>query len=122
MTDVVEEDPEEELPDEIFGNLMLKRAKNETGYMYVTRPGKSKNKPYQARIKNKRIGKTQHLGSFPSALKAAIAVATALAQKEDQDMDSPRKQAQRGAHHPHGHVHIAARTHLHCFPDVPQVA
>ena len=57
-----------------------------------------------------------------TALKAAIAVATALAQKEDQDMDSPRKQAQRGAHHPHGHVHIAARTHLHCFPDVPQVA
>ena len=67
-----------------YGNLRLKRAKNETGYMYVTRPGKSKNKPYQARIKNKRIGKTQHLGSFPSALKAAIAVATALAQKEDQ--------------------------------------
>ena len=36
MTDVVEEDPEEELPDEIFGNLRLKRAKNETGYMYST--------------------------------------------------------------------------------------
>ena len=117
MTDVVEEDPEEELPDEIFGNLMLKRAKNETGYMYVTRPGKSKNKPYQARIKNKRIGKTQHLGSFVSAHKAAIAVATALAQNEDKDMNSPRKHAQRGARHPHVHMqHVYKSLTCALFP------
>ena len=69
--------------------------------MYVTRPGKSKKKPYQARIKNKRTGKTQHLGSFASAHLAARAVASALATNEDKDMQSPRKQAQRGAWHPH---------------------
>ena len=47
MADAVEDgaDTEEELPDEIYGNLRLKRAKNETGYMYVIRPGKSKKKP-----------------------------------------------------------------------------
>ena len=108
MTDVVEEDPEEELPDEIFGNLMLKRAKNETGYMYVSRPGKSK---------NKRIGKTQHLGSFVSAHKAAIAVATALAQNEDKEMNSPRKHAQRGARHPHVHMqHVYKSLTCALFP------
>jgi hypothetical protein len=115
MADAEEEDiAEEELPDEIFGNLRLKRAKNETGYMYVTRPGKSKKKPYQARIKNKRTGKTQHLGSFASAHLAARAVASALATNEDKDMQSPRKQAQRGAWHPHPlpHMqHVMTRAH-----------
>jgi hypothetical protein len=111
MADAVEDgaDTEEELPDEIYGNLRLKRAKNETGYMYVTRPGKSKKKPYQARIKNKRLGKTQHLGSFVSAHRAAIAVATALAQNENENMDSPRKHAQRGACDPHVHMYMRIR-------------
>jgi hypothetical protein len=51
---------ESELPDEIFGALRLKRRVGGTSYMYVTGPKRfSKKNPYQARVKNKRTGKTQ---------------------------------------------------------------
>ena len=70
---------ESELPDEIFGALRLKRKVGGTGYMYVTGPKRfSKKNPYQARVKNKRTGKTQNLGMYPSPHAAAIAVATVL--------------------------------------------
>ena len=92
----------EELPDEPFGNLMLKRKEGGTGYMYVTGPKSgSKKKPYQARIKNSRTGTTQHLGMYRTAHEAAQAVAAALAGGDNDDMDSPRKHAKRGmlSHH-----------------------
>ena len=91
----------EALPDEPFGNFMLKRKKDGTGYLYVTKPGLSKQKPYQARIKNKRTMKTQHLGNFATAQIAAVEVAKALQLRENEDMNSPRKHAKRGmCHHP----------------------
>ena len=87
----------EELPDEPYGNLLLKRKAGGTGYMFVTGPKpKSKKNPYQARIMNNRIGRTQSLGSFPTAHAAAVAVAIALANGENEDMDSPKKRRQRG--------------------------
>jgi hypothetical protein len=80
---------------------MLKRKKDGTGYLYVTKPGLSKQKPYQARIKNKRTMKTQHLGNFATAQIAAVEVAKALQLRENEDMNSPRKHAKRGmCHHP----------------------
>ena len=87
----------EELADERWGNLYLKRKAGGTGYMYVTGPHlKSKRNPYQARVRNKRIGKTQDLGSFPTAQLAAVAVATALASGDTEEMDSPKKRRKRG--------------------------
>ena len=71
---------EDEISDEAFGQLRLKRKAGGTGYMFVTGPKpKCKKNPYQARIMNNRIGKTQSLGSFPTAHAAAVAVASALA-------------------------------------------
>jgi hypothetical protein len=58
-----QEQDKSELPDEIFGALWLKRKVGGTGFMYVTGPKRfSKKNPYQARVKNKRTGKTQNLG------------------------------------------------------------
>ena len=100
------EEAAEELPDEPYGNLLLKRKAGGTGYMFVTGPNpKSKKNPYQARIMNNRIHKTQSLGSFPTAHAAAVAVASALANGENEDMDSPRKRRQRGVHPNPNHTH-----------------
>ena len=89
---------QDELSDEMFGHLKLRRKEGGTGYMFVSGPiPRSKKNPYQARIKNTRIGKTQNLGVFPTAHAAAVAVATALANGDNEDMDSPRKRRQRGA-------------------------
>ena len=52
---------------------------------------------YQARVKNKRTGKTQGLGCFPTAHRAAVEVAKVLANGDDEDMDSPKIKKQRGA-------------------------
>jgi hypothetical protein len=88
---------ESELPDEIFGALRLKRKVGGTGYMYVTGPKRfSKKNPYQARVKNKRTGKTQNLGMYPSPHAAAIAVATVLGGGDNEQMESPRKHRKRG--------------------------
>ena len=89
---------QEELEDEAWGNLWLKRKVGGTGYVYVTGPhAKSKSNPYQARVKNKRTGKLQGLGCFPTAHRAAVEVAKVLANGDDEDMDSPEKKKQRGA-------------------------
>jgi hypothetical protein len=89
---------QEELEDEAWGNLWLKRKVGGTGYVFVTGPhAKSKSNPYQARVKNKRTGKTQGLGCFPTAHRAAVEVAKVLANGDDEDMDSPKKKKQRGA-------------------------
>ena len=88
---------EDEISDEAFGQLRLKRKAGGTGYMFVTGPKpKCKKNPYQARIMNNRIGKTQSLGSFPTAHAAAVAVASALANGDNEDMESPKKRRQRG--------------------------
>ena len=87
-----------ELEDERWGNLYLKRKAGGTGYVFVTGPhSKSKVRPYQARIKNKRTGKTQSLGSFKTAHAAAVEVAKVLANGDDEDMESPQKRQKRGA-------------------------
>jgi len=89
---------QEELEDEAWGNLWLKRKVGGTGYVYVTGPhAKSKSNPYQARVKNKRTGKLQGLGCFPTAHRAAVEVAKVLANGDDEDLDSPEKKKQRGA-------------------------
>ena len=88
---------EDEISDEAFGQLRLKRKAGGTGYMFVTGPKpKCKKNPYQARIMNNRIGKTQSLGSFPTAHAAAVAVASALANGDNEDMESPKKRRLRG--------------------------
>ena len=64
---------QDEISDEAFGQLRLKRKAGGTGYMFVTGPKpKCKKNPYQARIMNNRIGKTQSLGSFPTAHASAV--------------------------------------------------
>ena len=88
---------QDEISDEAFGQLRLKRKAGGTGYMFVTGPKpKCKKNPYQARIMNNRIGKTQSLGSFPTAHAAAVAVASALANGDNEDMASPQKRRLRG--------------------------
>jgi hypothetical protein len=83
-------------PDELFGNLRLKRKKGGTGYVHVTRPGISKKKPFQARVRNPRNDKTQHLGLFSTAHAAAVEVAKLLSHLDEEGMTSPRKHAARG--------------------------
>ena len=84
------------MEDEIYGNLLLKRNSGQTGYAGVFKV-KSKKRPFQAVVRNKRTNKNQGLGSFATAKEAAIRVATARATGEDEDLDSPRKQRERGA-------------------------
>jgi hypothetical protein len=87
---------EEELEDEIYGNLRLKRNTGQTGYVGVYKV-KSKKRPFQAIVRNQRTGKKQGLGSYATAQQAAVRLATAIATGENEDLDSPRKQAERGA-------------------------
>ena len=69
----------DELPDELYGLLRLKRSHNKSGYVGVY-PANSKKRPFQAMIRNQRTGQPQGLGSFKTAQQAAVAVATALSQ------------------------------------------
>ena len=121
MADDREEAVEEELPDEIFGLLRLKRKKGGTSYKFVTKPGLSKNKPFQARVKNKRTNKTQHLGSFATAHAAAVEVARVLAQQDDEDMASPRKHAARGVVTP-SHTCCSTSSQSHMPGTCPHVS
>ena len=54
----------DELPDELYGLLRMKRSHCKSGYVGVY-PVNSKKRPFQAMIRNKGTGKTQGLGSFP---------------------------------------------------------
>ena len=86
----------DDIEDEIYGALRLKRNTGQTGYVGVYKV-KSKKRPFQAIVRNKRTGKNQGLGSFPTAQEAAVKLATVLVVGDDEDLDSPRKQRERGA-------------------------
>jgi hypothetical protein len=119
---VMGDQDESELPDEIFGTLRLKRKVGGTGYMYVTGPKRfSKKNPYQARVKNKRTGKTQNVGMYPSPHAATIAVATVLhGGGDDEQMESPRKHRKRDVqcYAPITPAMPDAIAHLACMPYV----
>jgi hypothetical protein len=86
--------------------LRLKRNDSKTGYKFVYKIQSKKN-PFQAMVVNKRTGKQQSIGLFPTAQSAAVHIATVLSQGDDDDLPSPRKRQKRGElpltawHHPH---------------------